>query len=268
MISNMSRLNPFKMPVQNRFAALSENYVEESNDIKKKEVKEVKEVKEEKETNNLFTEPPRFEEKRENVFKKPLVWPEPVSQQQQQHPRVSFYEQRMQFQKQEQEKRVNLFLQQKKEEDIKNQPVTEDSLDIEAEQDFPTLFQPKLEKTETNATSSFTAKLKEALARKEVEEVVPKKKFFEEEEVVAPVGDRALTPMEILNKLCELYAWQERWGRYWYGNEAYNEMYGIENKRSYEYFLKRRREKEVILPDESESSDCDVDYFEDDMDNE
>lgn len=247
----MSRLNPFKMPVQNRFAALSENYDYEHKQEEKQKIQEQKKE-----------EIPAPLPREENVFKKPLV----MSQQpfyESQQPRLSYQEQRIIHQKQAHEQRVNLFLQQKREDAIKNQPKTEDTIDIQAEQDFPTLFEPKQEKKETKI--SFTEKLKEALARKEVVEVTKKKSF--EDEVSVPISERKVTPLDTLDKLCELYVWQEKWGRFWYGNEAYNEMYGIENKRSYEYILRRLREKEVILPDESEPSDIEEDY-DDDMDTE
>lgn len=250
----MSRSNPFKLPVQNRFAALCENYEHKIENPKEKEIEENKSQEE-------IISTPR-EEKRENVFKKPLVMSQQQPHYYQQQHRGSYYEQRLFQQKQAHEQRVNLFLQQKKEEAIKNQPITEATLDIQAEQDFPTLFEPKLEKKEANSAQSFTEKLKDALARKEVIEVTKTNTF--EDDISVPISERMVTPIDTLNKLCELYAYQERWGRFWYGNEAYNEMYGIENKRSYEYYRKRRQEKQIILPDDSESSDLD----DDDMDNE
>lgn len=241
------------MPVQNRFAALSEDYEQKKETQKEEEISrgEKQQAYQQK------------EEKRENVFKKPLVMSQQPYQHQNHQQRLLYQEQRMLYQKQAHEQRVNLFLQQKQEEAIKNQPVTEATIEIQGEQDFPTLFEPKpkAEKKEL----SFTEKLKESLARKEVVEI-PKKKTFEDE-ISVPMIERVVTPLDTLYKLCELYAFQERWGRYWYGNEAYNEMYGIENKRSYDYILRRLREKEVILPDESESSDIDDDC-DDDLENE
>ena len=72
---------------------------------------------------------------------------------------------------------------------------------------------------------SFGAKLREEVNL--VTQRETNKKTFEES-MTKEVSLHEDTPMDTLRKLCELYAYQERWGRYWYGDEKYNEMYGIE----------------------------------------
>jgi hypothetical protein len=74
---------------------------------------------------------------------------------------------------------------------------------------------------------SFANKLKAEVVCAKEKDTDTKRTIFVER---ATKGD---TPNDTLNKLCDLYAYQERWGRYWYGNEAYDEMYGIQSTKQY-----------------------------------
>ena len=89
--------------------------------------------------------------------------------------------------------------------------------------DFPELLIQKKATNTENKNMDFATKLlqKNEVKKNEVVEV----KDVEEDMKQLNVCH---TPMDTLNALCELYAYQERWGRYWYGSEAYDEMYGID----------------------------------------
>lgn len=89
--------------------------------------------------------------------------------------------------------------------------------------DFPELFVSKNEDKSQNKTLCFANKLLEK-ADEEKNEIVEVKTM--EEDVKPKVVLH--TPIDTLNALCDLYAYQERWGRYWYGDEAYDEMYSID----------------------------------------
>lgn len=107
--------------------------------------------------------------------------------------------------------------------------VNEKPLDIDIESFQPLGKVNKVETTTENKVSFANTVMKEA--DKKYSYTHHKTKSFEEtlsEENNENTGD---TPADTLRKLCELYAYQERWGRYWYGDEKYNEMYGIQDRR-------------------------------------
>jgi len=119
--------------------------------------------------------------------------------------------------------------------------------------DFPELFVMKKENNIEKQHLEFANKLmqKNDDDKNKIVEVK------DVEEYVKPLDNKSQTPMDTLNALCELYAYQERWGRYWYGSEAYDEMYGIDRSSS-QYDLDNN---ELDYDDYSHEDDDDDDYY-------